>query len=153
MLPRADWTVSAWYHGRARTESMEIGCTVLGTDSIFFTKGDGLAGGTGGTGGTDELPTRAIIVVAISAGCAHTTSTPRLLSPLAALLRLPTPYRTYAPSRLIETAERSNPSCGSLALCLLLSLAFVVTKEKAGTPIFTNLEAAALPAPSKPTAA
>ena len=32
------WTVSGWFHGRARSEHLELGCTVLGTESIFFTK-------------------------------------------------------------------------------------------------------------------
>jgi hypothetical protein len=32
------WTVSGFYKGRARSEHLELGCTVLGTESIFFTR-------------------------------------------------------------------------------------------------------------------
>ena len=53
------WTVSAWYNGRARSEHLELGCTVLGTESIFFTKGAGVA--------TEVLPDWAIAVIAV--GC------------------------------------------------------------------------------------
>jgi len=31
-------TVSAFYHDRARTEHLELGCTVMGSENIFFTK-------------------------------------------------------------------------------------------------------------------
>lgn len=32
------WTVSGYYKDRARSEHLELGCTVLGTESIFFTR-------------------------------------------------------------------------------------------------------------------
>ena len=33
------WTVSGFYENKARSETFEVGCTVLGLESIFFTKG------------------------------------------------------------------------------------------------------------------
>lgn len=50
------WTVPAWFENRARSETFELGCTVLGTDSIFFAKnmrGGGL------------LPTWAVALLAV----------------------------------------------------------------------------------------
>jgi hypothetical protein len=32
------WTVSGWYNDRARSEHLDLSCSVLGTESIFFTK-------------------------------------------------------------------------------------------------------------------
>ena len=34
------WTVSAFYNNRARTESLDMGCTTMGSQQWFFTKRD-----------------------------------------------------------------------------------------------------------------
>ena len=39
------WTVPAYYNGRARQEHMELGCSVLGTESVFFVKNGSANGG------------------------------------------------------------------------------------------------------------
>jgi len=106
------WTVSGFYNGRARSEHLELGCTVLGTESIFFTRspisppppsppppsppslpqsGDGDGGGSG------EI--EAWLIALITVG--------------TVLL---------------------------LALCTLVTL--MAAREKAGRPMFTTLDAA-----------
>jgi len=53
------WTVSGYYQGRARSENFDLGCTVLGTESIFFTNS--------GSANASALPSWAIGVIAAAA--------------------------------------------------------------------------------------
>ena len=48
------------YKERARTEHFDLGCTSLGTESIFFTKG------SRNGGGDEPLPAWAIAVIAVA---------------------------------------------------------------------------------------
>jgi hypothetical protein len=83
------WTVSGYYRGRARSEHLEVGCTVLGTESIFFTPGAGSS--------NNDLPTWAIAVIAVG---------------------------------------------GAMILIAGIFVAVLVTREKAGTPIFNSIKEA-----------
>eukprot|EP00325_Prymnesiales_sp_UTEX-LB-985_P009950 CAMPEP_0174702498 /NCGR_PEP_ID=MMETSP1094-20130205/6762_1 /TAXON_ID=156173 /ORGANISM="Chrysochromulina brevifilum, Strain UTEX LB 985" /LENGTH=354 /DNA_ID=CAMNT_0015900277 /DNA_START=62 /DNA_END=1126 /DNA_ORIENTATION=+ len=91
------WTVSAYYKGRARSEHLELGCTVLGTESIFFTKG------AGASANKEVLPIWSIVVIAVG---------------------------------------------GAAILAAVAFVVMLVTKEKAGTPMFYSMSSDAQPASS-----
>lgn len=93
------WTVSAWYNGRARSEHFELGCTVLGTESIIFTKG---------------------------------------LIPAPTTPPAPPPP---PPEGLATWAIAVIAIVSSAALIFLFVLGFIISREKAGAPVFTSISA------------